>query len=159
VQRLFAFFHRMETITLVWTILVLAAIGFVQVIARYVFNHSFTWFEELGRYMGVFVAFLGASVGVRTGSHFTMDLVVSHMKPPWQGLVRVLTNCLAAGFFFIVAYHSWKIVLRMHGYETTSPTMQIPMYIAYLPIPVFSVVIGVRFMIQAFIQGVRGVHP
>jgi C4-dicarboxylate transporter DctQ subunit len=149
----------METITLVWTILVLAAIGFVQVIARYVFNHSFTWFEELGRYMGVFVAFLGASVGVRTGSHFTMDLVVSHMKPPWQGLVRVLTNCLAAGFFFIVAYHSWKIVLRMHGYETTSPTMQIPMYIAYLPIPVFSVVIGVRFMIQAFIQGVRGVHP
>lgn len=158
-QRLFAFFHRMETITLVWTILVLAAIGFVQVIARYVFNHSFTWFEELGRYMGVFVAFLGASVGVRTGSHFTMDLVVSHMKPPWQGLVRVLTNCLAAGFFFIVAYHSWKIVLRMHGYETTSPTMQIPMYIAYLPIPVFSVVIGVRFMIQAFIQGVRGVHP
>ncbi len=157
--RLFAFFHRMETITLVWTILVLAAIGFVQVIARYVFNHSFTWFEELGRYMGVFVAFLGASIGVRTGSHFTMDLVVSHMKPPWQGLVRALTNCLAAGFFFIVAYHSWKIVLRMYGYETTSPTMQIPMYIAYLPIPVFSVFIGVRFLIQGVIQGVRGVHP
>jgi len=158
VQRLFAFFHRMETITLVWTILVLAAVGFVQVIARYVFNHSFTWFEELGRYLGVFVAFLGASIGVRTGSHFTMDLVVSHMKPPWQGLVRALTNCLAAGFFFIVAYHSWKIVLRMHGYDTTSPTMQIPMYIAYLPIPVFSVFIGVRFLIQAFIQGVRGVQ-
>jgi C4-dicarboxylate transporter, DctQ subunit len=158
-QRFFTFINRVENITLVWTILVLAAIGFVQVIARYVFNYSFTWFEELGRYLGVFVAFLGASIGVRTGSHFTMDLVVSHMRRPWQGLVRAFTNCLAAGFFLIVAYHSWKILLRMYGYETTSPTMQIPMYIAYLPIPVFSVFIAVRFLIQAFKQGLKGANP
>lgn len=157
--RFFSFINRVENITLVWTILALAAIGFIQVIARYVFNYSFTWFEEFGRYMGVFVAFLGASIGVRTGSHFTMDLVVSHMKPPWQGLVWALTNCLSAGFFFIVAYHSWKIVLRMYGYETTSPTMQIPMYVAYLPIPVFSVFIGIRFMIQAVRQGLKGANP
>ncbi|HSL62446.1 MAG TPA: TRAP transporter small permease [Desulfotignum sp.] len=158
-QRFFSFINRVENITLVWTILVLAAIGFVQVIARYLFSHSFTWFEELGRYLGVFVAFLGASIGVRTGSHFTMDLVVSQMKHPWQGLVRALTNCLAAGFFFTVTWHSWKLVLRMYGYETTSPTMQIPMYIAYLPIPVFSVVIGIRFLIQAFRQGMKGAKP
>ena len=158
-QRFFTFINRVENITLVWTILVLAAIGFVQVIARYVFNYSFTWFEELGRYMGVFVAFLGASIGVRTGSHFTMDLVVSHMGRPWQGLVRALTNCLAAGFFLVVTWHSWKLVMRMHGYETTSPTMQIPMYIAYLPIPVFSVFIAIRFLIQAFRQGLKGAVP
>ena len=158
-QRFFTFINRVENITLVWTILALAAIGFVQVIARYVFNYSFTWFEELGRYVGVFVAFLGASIGVRTGSHFTMDLVVSHIRRPWQGLVRAFTNCLAAGFFIIVAYHSWKILLRMYGYETTSPTMQIPMYIAYLPIPVFSVFIAVRFLIQAFKQGLKGANP
>ena len=81
-QRFFSFINRVENITLVWTILALAVIGFIQVIARYVFNYSFTWFEELGRYVGVFVAFLGASIGVRTGSHFTMDLVVSHMDRP-----------------------------------------------------------------------------
>ena len=58
-----------------------------------------------------------------------------------------------------MAWHSWKIVLRMHGYETTSPTMQIPMYIAYLPIPVFSVFIGIRFLLQAFKQGLKGANP
>ncbi len=158
-HRFFSIINRVENITLVWTILALALIGFIQVIARYMFNYSFTWFEELGRYLGVFVAFLGASIGVRTGSHFTMDLVVSHMDRPWQGMVRALTNCLSAGFFFIVAYHSWKIVLRMHGYETTSPTMQIPMFIAYLPIPVFSVIIGIRFLLQAFKQGLKEANP
>ncbi len=59
-QRFFHFIHRVEDLTLVWTILGLAVIGFIQVIARHVFNYSFTWFEELDRYLGVFIAFSGA---------------------------------------------------------------------------------------------------
>ncbi len=148
-KRFFEQLDRIEKITLVWTILSLAFIGFIQVVTRYVFNYSFTWFEELGRYLGVFVAFLGASIGVKTGSHFTMDLMVSHLKHPWQQLTRTLTASLSGMFFFTVTWFSWKLVVRMHGFETTSPTMQIPMYIAYLPIPVFSGFIGVRFMIKA----------
>ncbi|HCY85043.1 MAG TPA: TRAP transporter small permease [Desulfobacteraceae bacterium] len=156
-QRILQYLDRVENIALVWTILSLALIGFVQVIARYVFNYSFTWYEELGRYLGVFIAFLGASIGVKTGSHFTMDLVVSKMGQPLQGLVKGLTNILSALFFFTVAWYSWKIVLRMHGYETTSPTMEIPMYIAYLPIPVFSIVIGIRFVAKA-VEFLRGLN-
>lgn len=148
-QRIYRFIDKIENFTLVWTILTLAGIGFIQVFARYLFNYSFTWFEELGRYLGVFIAFLGASMGVKTGSHFTMDLIVSHFKSPFQQIVKAATNLLSAGFFMMVTWYSWKIVLRMHGYETTSPTMQIPMYIAYLPIPVFSMIMGIRFIIKA----------
>ena len=149
-QKIYNFIDRIENITLVWTILILAIIGFVQVFARYLFNYSFTWFEELGRYIGVFIAFLGASIGVKTGSHFTMDLIVSHLKSPLQELVKAFTNILSAGFFMLVTWYSWKIIMRMYGYETTSPTMQIPMYIAYLPIPIFSMIMGFRFIIKAF---------
>ncbi len=145
------FIDRVENITLVWTILGLAFIGFVQVICRYLFNYSFTWFEEFGRFMGVFLAFLGAGIGVKTGSHFTMDLVVIHLKPPWQQLLRSLTSAGCGVFFFFVAWFSVKIVSRMYGYETTSPTMEIPMYIPYLPIPVFSVVMGIRFCILSVV--------
>lgn len=147
-QPIFNFLDRVENLTLVWTILGLAFIGFIQVITRYMFNYSFTWFEELGRYLGVFIAFLGASMGVKSGSHFTMDLLVSKMKQPWQSMVKTFTATLSAAFFFIVAFYSWKIVIRMYGYETTSPTLEIPMYIAYLPIPVFSGFMGVRFLMN-----------
>lgn len=157
-QRICHFLDRAENLTLVWTILALAFIGFIQVIARYVFNYSFTWYEELGRYLGVFIAFLGAAIGVKTGSHFTMDLIVSKMRQPFQGLTRILTHTLCGLFFFVVAWTSWKIVARMYGYGTTSPTMQIPMYVAYLPIPIFSVIIGIRFLIKGagFIKETRG---
>ena len=136
---------RLERATLVWTILGLALIGFIQVFARYIFNYSFTWFEELGRYLGVFVAFLGGGIGVKTGSHFTMDLMVTHLKRPWQQILRFTTSVLSSLFFILVAYYSWKLVIRMYGYETTSPAMEMPMYLAYLPIPIFSMVMGFRF--------------
>jgi len=156
-QRIYNFIDKVENITLVWTILTLAFIGFVQVFARYLFNYSFTWFEELGRYLGVFIAFLGASIGVKTGSHFTMDLIVSHLKNPLQQLVKTFTNLLSTGFFVLVSWYSWKIILRMHGYEATSPTLQIPMYIAYLPIPVFSMIMGLRFIIKA-VESVKDIN-
>lgn len=143
---------RAEKAVLVWTILGLAIIGFVQVISRYVFNYSFSWYEELGRYLGVLVTFLGAAVGVKTGTHFAMDLFVLKLKTPWQQLLRFCTSLLSGSFCLLVVFYSWKIVMRMHGYETTSPTMQIPMYIAYLPIPVFSLVMGFRFYHKAIIH-------
>ncbi len=158
-KRMSDFLDRVENFTLVWTISSLALIGFVQVILRYVFNYSFTWFEELGRYLGVFIAFLGASIGVKTGSHFTMDLIVTKMGQPLQGIVKIFTHTLSALFFFTVAFYSWKIVARMYGYETTSPTMEIPMYIAYLPIPIFSIFIGIRFLIKGaeFFKDIKSV--
>jgi len=84
-------------------------------------------------------------VGVKTGTHFTMDLFVLKLKAPWQQLLRCTTAVLSGSFCLLVVFYSWKIVTRLHGYGATSPTMQIPMYLPYLPIPVFSLVMGLRF--------------
>jgi len=150
-HRVVTWIDRLENTVLVWTILGLALVGFVQVFSRYLFNYSFTWYEELGRYLGVFVAFLGAAIGVKKGSHFTMDLLVANLPPPWQQLLRFCTCSLSGSFFLLVTWYSLKIVYRMHGYATTSPTMEIPMYLAYLPIPVFSLIMGLHF----FHAGIR----
>ncbi len=149
VKKFGALLNRLEDTVLVWTILGLAILGFVQVVTRYVFNYSFTWYEELGRYLGVFITFLGAAIGVKTGSHFTMDLLVTKLAKPWQQFLQCATSILSGSFCLMVVYYSFKIVIRMHGYETTSPTMEIPMYLAYLPIPVFSLIMGFRFYTAA----------
>lgn len=152
--------HNLEDSVLVWTILGLAFIGFIQVFSRYILNYSFTWYEELGRYLGVFIAFLGGAIGVRTGSHFTMDLVVRSLPGPLRRQILLAGDIVSGSFFLFVAYYSIKIVKRLYGYETTSPTLEMPMYIAYLPIPVFSIIIGLRFYgtgITRFIAAGSGV--
>ena len=97
------------------------------------------------------MAFLGGGIGVKTGSHFTMDLIVTHLKRPWRQILQGATSTLSALFFVLVACYSWKIVIRMHGYGTTSPAMEMPMYLAYLPIAIFSMVMAFRF----FAEGVN----
>ncbi len=145
-----ALIEKCERAVLVWTILGLALIGFIQVITRYLFNYSFSWYEELGRYLGVFIAFLGAAVGVRTSSHFAVDSLVNRMKPPFKQFTRSFTSLLSAAICFLIVYYSFSIIGRLYGYESTSPAMKIPMYIAYLPIPFFTVIMGFRFCIKAF---------
>lgn len=148
-QKTGALIAKCERTALVWTILGLALIGFVQVISRYLFNYSFSWYEELGRYLGVFIAFLGAAAGVRTSSHFAVDSLVRRMKPPFEQITRCLTALLSAGICFLIVFSSFKIIGRLYGYETTSPAMKLPMYIAYLPIPFFTSIMGLRFLINA----------
>lgn len=143
--RIIARIEQFENAVLVWTILGLALIGFIQVFCRYLFNYSFTWYEELGRYLGVFLTFLGAAIGVRKGSHFTMDLLVSHLPRPWQQLLRFCTCCLSGSFCLLVVFYTWKVAARLHRYGTTSPSMEIPLYLVYLPILFFSLVMGLRF--------------
>jgi C4-dicarboxylate transporter DctQ subunit len=139
---------RVENTVLVWTILGLALIGFIQVVSRYLFNYSFTWYEELGRFLAVFIAFLGAAIGVKTGSHFSMDLAVSHLARPWQEIVRGSVAFLSSLFFLVIAWYAWKTILRLHGFGNTSPAMGLPMYLAYLPIPIFSLVIATRYLLS-----------
>ena len=146
---------RLEHTVLVWTIVCLAVIGFIQVFGRYVFNYSFTWFEELGRYVGVFIAFLGAAIGAKKGSHFSMDLIVKMLNPPYRNFLQFTSSFLSGAFFFLITVYSAKMIIRIYSFQSTSPTLGIPMYIAYLPVFLFSFVMGVRFFLCAvrFLKG------
>ena len=77
----FKYLGRLEEGVLGISLLGLALMAFVEVLGRYLFNHSFTWFEEFSRYFGVFLTFLGASLGVKHGVHFSMDLLVTKTPP------------------------------------------------------------------------------
>lgn len=144
-RRVLAGLHRLEELTLSVTLLVLAVIATVQVVSRYAFGVSFSWFEEGGRYVGVFITFLGASIGVQRGSHFAMDALASVASPLLGRWLKALTAVISGGFLVVVTWYGMKIVLRNYGYETTSPTMQVPMYLVYLPVPAFAAVMAVRF--------------
>ena len=146
-KKLIRTIDRLEHTVLVWTIVGLAVIGFVQVFGRYIFNYSFTWFEELGRYLGVFIAFLGAAIGAKKGSHFSMDLIVKMLNPPYQYYLQFCNCLLSSAFFFLIAFYSGKMILRIYSFQSTSPTLGMPMFIAHLPIFWFSFVMGVRFFV------------
>jgi C4-dicarboxylate transporter DctQ subunit len=128
------------------TLLGLASVAFVQVCSRYLLGISFDWFEEGGRYLGVFVTFLGASIGVRRGFHFSMDILVNALPEKLAEAVRIAIAFFSSSCFAMVAWYSFKLVIRNHKFGVTSAAIGAPMWLVYLPIPVFSVLISLRFL-------------
>jgi TRAP-type C4-dicarboxylate transport system permease small subunit len=122
------------------TVIALAAgivlVTFVQVILRYVFNAAFFGAEELARFMFTWLIFLGATVALDRGMHFSVDTLVAKLPGP----LRRLTFLSAQGFVLMVLG-----ILVVKGIQLTrlnwnqlSPAMQVPISISYAAIPTAS---------------------
>jgi len=149
-KRFLAALNFIEEGVLALGLLGLALMCFVEVVSRYIFNHSFTWYEEFARYFMVFLTFLGASLGVKYGIHFSMDFVVTRVSYRLGNLMRVSSNLIAAVLFGAVAVLAWQHAMKIKGFGTTSPAMGLPMFWAYLPVCVFSGTMCLRFCFQIY---------
>ena len=148
--------NLIEEWTLVMALLGLAFLAFVQVICRYALGFSFTWMEELARYLGVFIAFLGASLGVKYGTHFSMTLVYERISSDRiRHVLQILVNLISATLFMIVAWYGLEQTLTLRQYGALTSALELPKYWAYLPIPFFSVFISLRFF-RLFLKHAAG---
>lgn len=144
--------NHLEEGVLSMGLLGLAVMSFIEVVTRYFFNYSFTWLEEFGRYFCVFLTFLGASLGVKYGLHFSMDFIVLRVPPRAGHAMRIASNLICAVLFGTVAVLAWEHSFRMLRFETTSAAMGLPMFWAYLPIAVFSCTMVLRLLHQIYLH-------
>lgn len=146
-RKILKILNTIEEWTLVLVLVGLALLTFVQVFSRYVLGYSFTWMEELGRYLGVFIAFLGASLGVKYGTHFSMDLVYEQVKRDrFRHGLKVCVNLICGLMFFVVAWYGWAQAMKLYQFGVRTSVLEVPKYWAYLPIPIFSIIMGSRFL-------------
>ncbi|MGD8563853.1 MAG: TRAP transporter small permease [Desulfarculaceae bacterium] len=153
-KSLLVIINRFEEGVLSLGLLGLALMAFIEVVTRYLFNHSFTWFEEFARYFCVFLTFLGASLGVKYGLHFSMDYVVTRVRPRVGHAMRITGHLISAALFSSVAWMAWQHAWKLKGFGTTSAAMGLPMFWAYLPIAVFSATMVMRFLFQIYVHAV-----
>ncbi len=147
------FFGRLEEWTLVCVLLALAIASFVQVVCRYLIGFSFTWMEEVTRIASVFIAFLGAAIGVKYGTHFSMVFVYERLRSDRvRQILLLLVNVVCCVVFLVVAYYGWEQAMKLRRFGTLTAVLRIPKYLPYLPIPVFSVIMAVRCLKQGVDQ-------
>ena len=142
--------NNIEELVLGLTLLGLAVFVFIQVVLRYGFHFAFSWAQELGRYLTIFLTFLGASLGVKYGTHFSMEALVKYLPPRLSHLVQALANFLCGVFFFVIIYFALVQIEKLHRYGARTATLRMPMYIPYIPIPVFSLTMSLRFFRETY---------
>ncbi|WP_337997568.1 TRAP transporter small permease [Oleispirillum naphthae] len=135
---------------LLWTCAVLMfammTVIFSQVVARYVLHQSLSWSEEVGRYIFVWITFLGLAAAFKSGSHVALDLLAKALKGVPYRIVALIDALLIV--LLAAALSISGIKLLQFGLHQESPALKIPMYYVYLVEPI-SGLIFLYFAIRA----------
>lgn len=112
----------------------MALLVFVNVVTRYVFNHSIIWVEELTQYEMIWIAYLGAGLALREGRHVSVDTLQDLLPPAVRGALRHLIALAMALFLLTLLVLGVQIALFTWDQET--PVMNVPAGLPYLAVPV-----------------------
>ena len=81
---------------------ILVTIMLVQIVARYVFNSSLIWAEELCRYILVWQTFLLIGIAYHQGELAILDLLSGNVSPRIRLLIRLLVSIPVGIFLFLL---------------------------------------------------------
>lgn len=152
-RRVLKIIYNMEELFVGYVLLMLAFGATWQVVMRYGFNIAYDWFEEWARYLTILVTFMGAGLGVKYGTHFSMEALTQY-SPDWLAhLLKVVANLVASIIMAVACYFAWVQISKLAQYGVLTPATQVPMWIPYLPIGLFSIVISIRFLMQSLEHG------
>jgi C4-dicarboxylate transporter DctQ subunit len=121
----------------------------------YLLSLNTSWSQELSIYMFVWMAKFGAAYGVRTGIHVGVDVLVQRL--PERAARKLVVLGLLGGALFtgVIGTLGAIFVYRMSGTSTTSPDLEVPMWIVYLAVPLGSWLMCFRFL-QVLVRFLRG---
>ena len=130
-------FDRLLHTVLLWAIaaLIFAMMGvtFTQVIARYALANSLSWSEELGRYIFVWITFLGMAAAFQSRAHVALDFLVGLLPARPSRALTVVNALLVAvvGVALVIG----GLSLITFGLHQRSAALGLPMYVVYAVIP------------------------
>jgi TRAP-type C4-dicarboxylate transport system permease small subunit len=105
-----------------------------SVVLRYGFGQGLDWGEEAGRYLMIWMGFLGASLALRNGAHVGITMIRDAFPLPVKRILTLVASLGMLAWFVVTAYGA--IVLLETVSQKTSLVLPISMFVPYLAVPV-----------------------
>jgi TRAP-type transport system small permease protein len=90
---------------------VMVAVVGAQVALRYGFNSSIDWADEIARLTFVWTIFLAIALGIKTGSHIGIEVLVARLPAALRGALARIVALVCAAALALVA---WQSVVVAH---------------------------------------------
>ncbi|AXI00196.1 TRAP transporter small permease [Sporosarcina sp. PTS2304] len=126
----------------------LTVIVFVQVFSRFI-KYSLPGTEELARLLVIWLTFLGTSLAIHERMHLGVRYFVGLANEKFQKVIDRIIYAVTIGMFAVIAVYGFK--LTMATMSTTSSTLQLPMGLFYIVIPI-SAIFSIYFIILNIIE-------
>lgn len=133
-----------EEIVLAIATLMVLILTFGNVIARYVFSHSWGFTEEIVVAVFVLISMLAAGVAARTGDLVNLALIPDLVGPIAKKVLNVISTIICVIYSILLA---WTGMGRVKADGTLSPILHIPKSIFW-----GFIVIGAIALVLHFIE-------
>jgi TRAP-type C4-dicarboxylate transport system permease small subunit len=128
----------------------LCVVVMANVIARYVFNLSLAWVNEIGEFVFLWLTFMGGARAVQLGAHLSITEMVDAAGPRLRRVLGWIAEASAAAV--LLALLVWGSALAAQMMNQTLSVTYIPMGLAYAAMPVGSV-LGLLFIARRVLLG------
>lgn len=126
---------------------VMSILVFVNVIARFVFNHSLAVSDEMSTYLFVLMSFMGAAIAARRKAHLGLSIVTDKVSPQVRKTIYIIMYGISAFFCLLIVIFGTQMVISQYQLGQETAAMQWPEWIYGSFVPV-----GAAFAMLAFIQ-------
>lgn len=115
---------------------VMALLVFANVIARYVFNYSLAFSDEISTYLFVLMSLMGTAIAARRGAHLGLSIVTDKVSPKTRMYINVFTYIVSAVFCALIVITGVQMVMSQYALGQESAAMQWPEWIygSFVPI-------------------------
>lgn len=135
---------------------VIVTIMVVQVIARYIFNSSLIWAEELCRYILLWQTFLFIGYAYHRGEMVVLDLFSTRVSPWAYMTIRLVTAIPVTIFLYMIIQSGIGHALRFGAQmipaidfiwmSLTGDELRVPVFWIYVAVPLGCALLLVHFL-------------
>jgi C4-dicarboxylate transporter DctQ subunit len=164
--------HFLRRLDKIWTfieehiiailLMIMTSITFWGVITRFILNDASPWAEEAARYLSIWAAFIGASLGVKKGAHIGVEAFVMILPVKIKQYIEIIINIICIGFCSAVAYIGYDYLFKLLATGQLSPAMRIPIVWAYAAVPIGCFFMTLRYIMLIIEQVtflIKGIVP
>lgn len=126
-------------------LVVMTALTFVNVIARYGFSASLSFSEEITTYLFVLLSLLGAAIAAKRGSHLGLTLITDHVGPKLGRILGIISMAISTLFSGIICYYGVFMTLNQFNKGQLTAGTQLPEWIFGSFVPIGALFVTIRF--------------
>lgn len=129
---------------------------FVQVLSRELFDHSFSWIEELSVYMFVWFVFFGASYAAKMSAHNRVTFQFGMLPRSWVKWIEGFADLFWIFFNVYFVYLAVDFVFFRMNKFWKSQTLGVEMKWIYIILPIAFTLMTIRILQVNYQKLIKG---
>ncbi len=135
-----------EKIVCVAIFAAMTALGFINVVVRYLTSYSLASSEELLTNGFLLLTIFGAAIAARSGDHLAVTLLYDLVPAPLRKAILLLATALSALLLALSAWFCWQLVTNQMSSGIRSYALQIPAWYYSVAMPFGFALILIRYL-------------